>query len=443
MNTPEVLIVGAGLAGLSAAFELVKAGCKVEVLESRAVLGGRTSSWVQDGMMVESGLHKFLGIYRALPRLLNEVGVDCNDILEWVDELAILHPGRPEARFVPSPYHHPLGMLASLVGNNDLIPPLEKPKLAAFAAAGTARCVSDPEALDQLSLADYAASFGISPAVIADVVSTGSQAVLFLPAEQFSAYAAFAPTVEGLKNLMTFRLGAFRGGMTEVMINPIVRGIEARGGRVTKSAAVAGLIIEQGAATGVRLQGGREIRASQTIVATPLHIAQRLIGAAFPDHPSFQPTLRLPSLSAATIQFELTEPLLPSDRTNFSSTGMCCFAEQSRTTFRELPGRLSVILYPPEEYLSLPAEEVAQRVYTFADQLGLPLRRVTTRYRIVNHAHDFYAMRPGTEALRPAQQTDVPGLTLAGDYTKQPWSASMEGAVVSGRLAAAAILDGE
>jgi 15-cis-phytoene desaturase len=49
-------------------------------------------------------------------------------------------------------------------------------------------------------------------------------------------------------------------------------------------------------------------------------------------------------------------------------------------------------------------------------------------------------MRPGTEPMRPEQQTPVPGLYLAGDYTKQPFTATMEGAVISGRLAAEAVL---
>jgi len=63
----EVIVVGSGLAGLSCAYRLAAAGRKVLVLEASDVLGGRTASWVQDGMPVESGLHKFLGIYRELP----------------------------------------------------------------------------------------------------------------------------------------------------------------------------------------------------------------------------------------------------------------------------------------------------------------------------------------------------------------------------------------
>jgi uncharacterized protein with NAD-binding domain and iron-sulfur cluster len=41
----DVLIVGGGLAGLATAAELVDAGMRVTVLEKRAVLGGKVSSW--------------------------------------------------------------------------------------------------------------------------------------------------------------------------------------------------------------------------------------------------------------------------------------------------------------------------------------------------------------------------------------------------------------
>jgi 15-cis-phytoene desaturase len=119
---------------------------------------------------------------------------------------------------------------------------------------------------------------------------------------------------------------------------------------------------------------------------------------------------------------------------------MCCFAEQSRTTFTRESGRLSAILYPPSEFIKMDPEHVLEKVYSDAESLNLPLRELARRYRIVNHKHDFYAMEPGTEEMRPPQKTPVPGLVLAGDYTKQPWSASMEGAVVSGRLAAEAVL---
>ena len=60
------VIVGAGLAGLAAGHRLARAGHDVVVLEAGPVIGGRTASWLEDGMPVESGLHRFLGVYLFL-----------------------------------------------------------------------------------------------------------------------------------------------------------------------------------------------------------------------------------------------------------------------------------------------------------------------------------------------------------------------------------------
>jgi 15-cis-phytoene desaturase len=436
----NVIVVGAGLAGLSCAFELIERGCAVTIVESRAVVGGRAASWLEDGMAVESGLHKFLGVYRALPALLEEAGVKINDIIDWVDELHIHHPGGPNGRFTTAPYRHPLGTAASVFGNNALLPLGEKAKLAAMGTAGMARCIKDPLEFDKLSIAQYAAEFGISHQVIQQVLSTSTQAILFLSADRFSAYAAFAPVVESVKHGLTFRLGAFKGGMTEVMINPIAEAIRDRGGIIRDDSPVRKLVVENGRVIGVRLEE-EELRADAIVLAVPLKPAQGLLRPEFESNDWFQPMLRLPSLSAATIQFELDVNLLPTDHTNFSSTGLCCFAEQSHTTFTHVAGRFSAILYPPGDFLSLGPIEVAERAYDDADKLGLPLRAHSQRYRIVNHPHDFYAMEPGTESLRPDQRTPIPGLALAGDYTRQPFLASMEGAVISGQRAAEAIVD--
>jgi uncharacterized protein with NAD-binding domain and iron-sulfur cluster len=64
VNRPEGAVVGSGLAGMTAADRLAKTGWRVVVLEAGAVPGGRIWSWVDGGMPVESGLHKFFGIDR-------------------------------------------------------------------------------------------------------------------------------------------------------------------------------------------------------------------------------------------------------------------------------------------------------------------------------------------------------------------------------------------
>jgi zeta-carotene desaturase len=71
----RVAIVGAGLAGLSTAVDLVDAGHEVEIFESRPFVGGKVGSWVdKDGNHIEMGLHVFFNNYRNLFALMQRVG---------------------------------------------------------------------------------------------------------------------------------------------------------------------------------------------------------------------------------------------------------------------------------------------------------------------------------------------------------------------------------
>ncbi|MGA0199406.1 MAG: FAD-dependent oxidoreductase, partial [Prochlorotrichaceae cyanobacterium] len=71
----RVAIVGAGLAGMAAAVDLVDAGYQVDLYESRPFVGGKVGSWVDaDGNHVEMGLHVFFGCYYQLFDLMRRVG---------------------------------------------------------------------------------------------------------------------------------------------------------------------------------------------------------------------------------------------------------------------------------------------------------------------------------------------------------------------------------
>ncbi|MFM7652815.1 MAG: FAD-dependent oxidoreductase, partial [Vulcanococcus sp.] len=71
----HVAIVGAGLAGLAAAVDLVDAGHQVDLYEARPFMGGKVGSWVDEGgNHIEMGLHVFFFNYANLFALLRKVG---------------------------------------------------------------------------------------------------------------------------------------------------------------------------------------------------------------------------------------------------------------------------------------------------------------------------------------------------------------------------------
>jgi uncharacterized protein with NAD-binding domain and iron-sulfur cluster len=81
-------------------------------------------------------------------------------------------------------------------------------------------------------------------------------------------------------------------------------------------------------------------------------------------------------------------------------------------------------------------EVVADLTETWPDVAKAKLQssRVVTEHRAV------FSPTPGADAFRPAQQSPIENLQLAGDWTQTGWPATMEGAVRSGYLAAENIL---
>ena len=71
----KIAIVGAGLAGLTAAVDLVDDGHDVDLYESKPFIGGKVGSWEDaNGNHIEMGLHVFFFNYANLFALMKKVG---------------------------------------------------------------------------------------------------------------------------------------------------------------------------------------------------------------------------------------------------------------------------------------------------------------------------------------------------------------------------------
>ena len=437
----DVIIIGAGLAGLATAIDAQKAGRGVTILERYKIAGGRCADWVMDGMRVESGLHRWLGFYTALPRLFRKADLDPNDAVIWEDELEIRLPdGGPRGVLGLSPLHRPLQTAAGLLGNFDLMSPADKAELTLFFSSGLLDYALTRRELDQQTVYEYARKRGVSEDAIANLLIPVTEGIFFLPPERYSAMVLMGLLAPAIKRPHTIRVGSFAGGMTEVMSGPIAAAIERRGGSVQYDTTVERLAVGDGRVRGVYVDG-QLIEANHVVLATALGGAQPLIREALGDHPWFEKMLALPTMPAVTLQIELDEPALSEDHVVFSpKTVLASYAEQSRTTFRDVPGRLSIDLGQPEKFIGRPPEEIFAAAMADAQRVGLNIENNVRRYRVVDHPQDFYLLSPGSEALRPPQATPIPGLTLAGDYTRQPLFCSMEGAVLSGEAAAKAVV---
>jgi squalene-associated FAD-dependent desaturase len=118
MNTePEVVVVGAGCAGLAAAVRLARSGRRVLVLEARSRLGGRATAFTDSvtGERVDNGQHVLLGCYSATFEFLREI--DALDAVRLQAQLSVsmVDPGGRRSRLVcpalPSPWHLVAGVV--------------------------------------------------------------------------------------------------------------------------------------------------------------------------------------------------------------------------------------------------------------------------------------------------------------------------------------------
>ena len=432
----DVIVVGAGLAGLSCAYELSAKGKEVLVLEAHPYAGGRTSSFSERGMKVESGLHRYIGYYSALPKLLKKCGVEIERLVTWEEKVDILVKEKNKKLVLGvAPLFGFRKTIRGLAENEDVLSTKDKLSLVPFFLSGFSNYMVS-WSLDDYSVSEYADKHHVTERAKRLVLEPLSSGIFFMPPENYSAYAFFGLFAPAIPKFYKMRIGAFLGGMTETMANPIVNKIKDHGGKFYFGEPVKEIVVWDGTVSGVRSKSGEEVEAETTVIATSLPAAKEILRPLRKIR-ELSRLFMLPCMSACTLQMELSRPALKKDITTFGpGTDMVSFAEQSRSTFRKSKGRLSVILGNPEEYADMSEEKILPVVVDQMDSLGVHLEGSILEARKVAEKNEFYSLDKGHQLMRPRQRTGIDGLVLAGDYTRTPSFATMEGAVISGKKAA-------
>ena len=107
---------------------------------------------------------------------------------------------------------------------------------------------------------------------------------------------------------------------------------------------------------------------------------------------------------------------------------------------------LELVLAPAADWISKSDEEIVAATISeleklFPQHFGGDNPTRILKYHLVKTPRSVYKATPGRQDYRPSQQTPISNFYLTGDYTMQRYLASMEGAVLSGKLTAQAISD--
>lgn len=123
-----------------------------------------------------------------------------------------------------------------------------------------------------------------------------------------------------------------------------------------------------------------------------------------------------------------------------------CFADLALTSPADYyrPGQgslMQLVLTPGDPFIKQSNEAIAHHVLKQVHELFPSSRELNmTWYSVVKLAQSLYREAPGMDPYRPDQKTPVGNFFLAGSYTQQDYIDSMEGATISGKRAAKAIL---
>jgi phytoene desaturase len=438
----RAIIAGGGPAGFACAKWLTDRGYEVVLLEKRGVPGGKVSSWRDaDGDWVESGLHVFFGAYRQLLGLLDECGL--RDCFDWKPaEMVFVSPehGLAPIRFVPglpAPFNGLAGVAAS-----KLLPAGDRLRVALGLLWPIFGSQAYIDAQDDQSYAAWHLRHGMGQRALSDVMDTMALSLNFQRADQVSAKLVLTALLHFAKERDAPRMGLVKGAPQERLWEPLIRLLEGRGARVMLGRKVERICYDPhcNRVTGLALDDGSTIVGDIYVSAMPVHNLRKALPEALRQRPIFGDLRHLKGQPVITAQLYFDRMVTNVDNLMFSAgTHLSVYADMPRVAPVYHDGRGSIVemvVAPAGELIGKADEVVLQQVLNDFFRLHPEARGAQLRkYSLVRIPNSVYQARPGVDKYRPDQATPVPNLFLAGDYTRQEFMASIEGAVRSAKRA--------
>ncbi|NTW51907.1 MAG: NAD(P)-binding protein [Chlorobiaceae bacterium] len=448
----KVLVIGGGLAGLTAAKRLVDRGFQVRVLEKRPIYGGKVSAWKdEDGDWIESGTHCFFGAYGVLYDLMKEIKT-YHAVLWKEHQLTYTLEGGKSFTFdtwdLPSPLH----LLPAIVKNGYF----SFGEMAAFSRSLIPLALKKdkyPPTQDHLTFARWAEQRRFGYRLMDKMFRPMALALKFIPPEEISAKIILDVTETFYRIPKASCMGFLKGSPQEYLHQPLLDYSQNRGALFQNLSPVDELLFDGKRIRGVQLRNGEILDADYYVSALPIHNLCKVLPSSLKKNDRFFGDLeRLEGVPVISVQIWYDRQISTIDNVLFSPDGVIpVFANLERTTpdYRSLRGekfegksRFEFCVAPAKELMGLTKEEIVRlvdrsiRANFPKESQGANILKST----LVKIPQSVYAPLPGMEQYRPTQSTPVSNLFIAGGFSQQLYYDSMGGAVMSANLAVDALI---
>ena len=452
----RILIAGAGLAGLSCAKYLVDHGHIPIILEARDVLGGKVAAWKdEDGDWYETGLHIFFGAYPNMLQLFKEL--DIEDRLQWKSHSMIFNqPSEPGtySRFDFPDMPAPLNGVSAILSNNDMLSWNEKILFGLGLVPAMLRGQSYVEKCDSKSWTDWLKEHNIPERVNDEVFIAMSKALNFIGPDEISSTVLLTALNRFLQEKNGSKMAFLDGAPPERLCQPIVDYITERGGEVHMNSPVKKINLNEDSSvksftiSPTDGQENKEIEADAYVSAMPVDIFKGIIPKQWKGLETFSKLKGLNGVPVINIHLWFDKKLTDIDHLLFSRSPLLSVYADMSIACKEYedPDRsmLELVFAPAKEWISKSDEQIIDATMGELKKL-FPTHFIgdnkanLRKFKVVKTPRSVYKAVPGCQELRPSQRSPIKNFFLAGDYTMQKYLASMEGAVLSGKLCAETI----
>ncbi|WP_078607571.1 hydroxysqualene dehydroxylase HpnE [Streptomyces flavidovirens] len=439
----HAVVVGGGLAGVTAALQLADAGMRVTLLEGRPRLGGLAFSFRRGELTVDNGQHVYLRCCTAYRWFLDRVeGAGLAPLQSRLD-VPVLDVGRPAGprlgRLRRTALPVPLHLAASLAA----YPHLSLAERASVGRAALALKKLDPAdpALDGVDFATWLGRHGQSPRTIEALWDLVGVATLNATAPDASLGLAAMVFKTGLLS----DPGAADIGWAHVPLGDLHdtlarKALDSAGVRTALRTRVSSLSRSVSGGWSVGTAAGERIEADAVVLAVP----QRETHAVLPEGVIDDPGRLLDIGTAPILNVHVVYDRKVLRRPFFAALGSPVQWVFDRTESSGLRGGgqyLAVSQSAARGEIDAPVAELRARYLPELERLLPAARGAGVRdFFVTRERTATFAPTPGVGRLRPGARTHAPGLYLAGAWTATGWPATMEGAVRSGITAAGAAL---
>jgi squalene-associated FAD-dependent desaturase len=456
MSSKSVIVIGGGLAGLSAAVALAEAGYRITLLEKRPFLGGRATSYVlPSGDHIDNCQHVTLGCCTNLDDFYRRVGASGR--IRFYDRLIFSSPdgrrGEMHSSWLPAPLHvspsfatFPLLNWADKRAIGSLL-------MSIMRSGGRPADLKPAPGVVRPSMLEWLRKHKQTEQAIRRfwgvVLISALDELLERTDAQYGADVFW-------KAFLANRAG-YRIGIPMVPLADLYEGCRnnliSRGGEVRLRSTIRGLEISSGEITGVAFGSGEVLRADYYVSAVPQDsLLEMLPTEVAAQQPVFANLKQLKTSPITGVHFwfdhvVMDEPFLTLVDTTTQwifnknllyggDSGSGGVSGGGQYLQLVISASYDLVQRSRQEIIDLCLEEVRRAIPAARDARLM-------KSTVVKETAATFSPEPGCDRWRPAAASPVPGLFLAGDWTATGWPATMEGAVRSGYLAAEAVTEAD